>query len=125
MPEAYEKFDHKKIPSVDNLKAPAIKATVIALLVRLDKVKADKEKLEIEEDDLKTELEVIQEKVGWTGFRHEQFCFYASRVAGRKTLDKMLLLENGCPASVLNASYKEGQPSMRRTFKRLEEGEAA
>ena len=120
-----EKFEFKKLPNVEHLKAPAIKATVIALLTRLDKVKTDKDRLDIEEDDLKTELEVLQEKVGWTGFRHERFCFIASRIAGRKTLDKMLLLENGCPASVLNASYKEGQPTVRRTFRRLEEGEAA
>lgn len=120
MAEDKERLEFKKLPPVTELDTQKRKQ-VIDLLETLDQVATEKALLGMREDDLKDELERLQKETGKTGFRHGWLCFTAQSVAGRKTLDKMLLLENGCPAAVLNASYKEGKPSTRVTFKHLDE----
>jgi hypothetical protein len=94
---------------------------VIALLERLDKLKEDLHKLGDEEDDILNELTRIQQETGRSGFRYGWLCFTAVKVAGRKSLDRLLLMENGCPAAVIQQSYKEGNPTTHRKFHRLKE----
>jgi hypothetical protein len=124
MPEPEEKEsaqELKKLPNVAGLEDITIRKRVMQLLEDLDQTVREKLALSIREDDLKEELEQLQKQSGKVGFRHGWLCFRAQQVAGRKTLDKMLLLENGCPASVLNSSYKTGKPTTRLTFKHLDE----
>lgn len=115
-----DKVQLKNLPGIEDLKS-VTKTRIVLLLARLDRVIAERDALNVEEDDIKTELETIQKATGRAGFRHGTLCFMAQAVAGRRTLDKMLLLENGCPVAALNASYKVGAESVRRTFKNLEE----
>jgi hypothetical protein len=122
MPEDKERQELKKLPSVEGLEAEARKE-VMMLLECLDELMVKKAELALQEDNLKDRLEELQKQLKLPGFRHGWLTFRAQPVAGRRTLDKMLLLENGCPASALNLSYKEGQPSTRVTFKHLSEEE--
>jgi hypothetical protein len=118
--EAENKVEYVKLPPIADLDQEK-RARIAKLMESLDEVITEKLHLTIKEDDLKEELERLQQETGRTGFRHGWLIFCAQSVAGRRTLDKMLLLENGCPAAVLNASYVTGKPSTRVTFKHLEE----
>lgn len=109
-----------KLPNVMELE-DGYRQKVEKLLERLDEVNESRKKLEDEEDDILSELTQIQGKTNQKGFRYGWLCFTATKTAGRKTLDKMLLIENGCPAAVINQSYKEGAPGLRRIFHRLKE----
>ncbi len=115
-----ERLEFQALPAVADLETKT-KQRVIAALELLDQVSAQKAVLEAREEELKAELERLQLEAGRPGFRYGWLCFASVPTKGRKTLDKMLLLENGCPASVLNASYKTGEPGTRCTFKRLSE----
>jgi hypothetical protein len=119
---AEDKIEFAKLPSVSDLPATKRKLAM-ELMEALDQIVEKKAAILVTEDHLKDELEKIQRLCGTTGLRHGALAFCSQPVKGKKTLDKMLLLENGCPADVLNASYKTGQPSVRNTFKRLEEEE--
>jgi len=118
----HDKSQSASLPLIDCLK-PAVRLRVASLLEQLDQTVMDRTLLTIKEDDLKEELERLQKEAGVVGFRHGWLTFCCQPVAGRKTLDKLLLIENGCPASVLKASYVTGKPSTRTTFKHLEEDE--
>lgn len=115
-----EDKEFSKLPSVAELPTEPRQRT-IALLESLDQLLIEKAKIMSREDDLKEELERLQKATKVPGFRHGLLCFVAQTVAGRKTLDKELLLENGCPALVIATSYKIGAPYTRCTFKRLPE----
>ncbi len=113
-------IEYTKLPLVTDLDTET-RQRVTALLESLDQLITEKRKLLDKEDDLKNELSSLQKSKGKSGFRHGSLCFVAQSVAGRKTLDKELLLENGCSAAVIAMSYKTGAPSTRCTFKRLTE----
>ena len=120
MAEDKERLEFKKLPSVNDLEAEKRKQ-VIDLLETLDQIVAQKGVLAIREDDLKDELERLQKELGKTGFRHGWLCFTSQPVAGRRTLDTMMLMEAGVPAATINACYKTGKPSTRVTFRHLDE----
>lgn len=117
---ADDRIEYAKLPPIDYLETET-RQRVIALLESLDQVVTEMAKLADREDDLKQELERLQAASGRPGFRYGWLCFVAQSVAGRKTLDKMLLLENGVSAKTIESSYKEGKPGTRCTFKRLPE----
>lgn len=120
MAEDKERLEYKKLPSVNDLEA-AKRKQVIELLETLDQIITQKNTLAIHEDDLKDELERLQKELGQTGFRHGWLCFTSQPVAGRKTLDTMMLMEAGVPATTINACYKVGKPTTRVVFKHLDE----
>ena len=72
------------------------------------------------EEKLKADLNKLRDEAGRPGFRYGSLTFQSIRVSGKRTLDKMLLLENGCPIRVLEASYKEGKPSLHIVFRNLD-----
>jgi hypothetical protein len=112
----------KSLPNVTTLKNE-MRQKVMNLMDLLAEVVEQRIQISIREDELKDQLEALQKEAATPGFRYGNLIFRVEQVAGRKTLDKMLLLENGCPISALNASYKEGKPSTRCTFKDLGEEE--
>ncbi len=115
-------IEYSKLPLVTDLEL-GVRQEVTALLERLDKLTQDKARLLDQEDDTKNELSRLQRRSNKAGFRYGQLCFVSQTVAGRKTLDRELLLEAGCPALVIAQGYKVGAPGTRCTFKRLKEGE--
>jgi hypothetical protein len=80
-----------------------------------------RKKLEVIEDDLKDRLGDLQRKANFPGIREGDLCFVWQMVKGRRMLNKDLLLLNGVPAEVIDASMKVGKATERRTFKRLDE----
>lgn len=119
--EESSRFEFNSLPPVTGLEDVKTRQRVVALLELLDHIVVERTKLEEQEDACKLELEELQRASDKTGFRYGLLCFAAQQVKGRKTLDKMALIENGCPAAVIEKSYKESAPSVRRTFKRLPE----
>lgn len=118
--ESASRLDFASLPDIEGLVAET-RARVARLLHLLDEATDSVARWEKLVDEYKTELADIQATTGRTGFRHEQLCFVSQLVKGRKTLDKMALIEHGCPALVIAKSYVEGKPSIRKTFKRLPE----
>ena len=112
----------KHLPTIADLDT-AQRLEIMNLMEELETVVEQRRALAVREDHLKDELERWQKELKKPGFRHGWLIFRSEVTAGRKTLDKLLLLENGCPAHVLNESYKTGSPSTRVIFKRLEEEE--
>lgn len=53
--------------------------------------------------------EIIREE-GWDGMRSGRFCCMSRYQAGRKTLDRALLVENGVTPEQIEASFKVGDP---------------
>jgi hypothetical protein len=115
-----ERLAFAALPPVSEL-ALTTKAKVMALLELLDTTLEQKARLVEVEEKCKAELEQLQRDAGKEGFRHGWLCYAAQDVDGRKTLDKMLLLEHGVSAKTIATCYKTGNPSVRRTFKRLSE----
>jgi hypothetical protein len=120
MAEDKERLEFKKLPSVSDLETQ-LRKRVIETLEALDQIVIEKNKLAIQEDEMKDELERLQKESGKTGFRHGWLCFTAQAVAGRKTLDTMMLMEAGVPAATIQSCYKVGRPTTRVTFKHLDE----
>jgi hypothetical protein len=110
----------RELPSVTELK-PDVRAKVMALMDELADVTVEANRLNTREAQLKKQLDTLRDEAGQPGFRYANLSFQAIRVSGRRTLDKWMLLENGCPSRVLDASYKEGKPSLRLIFKDTEE----
>ena len=115
------RIEFASLPPVSEVEDIRTRQRVVALLEQLDKTTAELQELEKRDEALKQELQELQHASGKTGFRYGLLCFLAQQVKGRRTLDRMLLMENGCPASVIEQSFKEGTGSVRRTFKRLPE----
>jgi hypothetical protein len=70
-------------------------------------------------EEIKLELEQFQYMVDAPGLRHENYVFSATEVAGRKTLDKIMLQQNGVAKEVIDMSYKKAESHMRRVFKAI------
>lgn len=75
--------------------------------------------LEDRMEEIKLTLEQFQYMVDAPGIRHEDRVFIASEVKGRKILDTILLIENGCPKQALKDSYRQSPPHIRRLFTRF------
>ena len=116
-----EKVAFAKLPPVAGIQDTGKRLRVMELMEQLETILAQKSNLLVMEDEAKDELERMQKEMAKPGFRHGWLAFCSQQVKGRRTLDKMLLLENGCPAAILNQSYKTGEPYVRNIFKRLDE----
>lgn len=124
--EAEQKEDRlvfANLPQVTELQDTKTRQRIIALLELLDQMVEKRAKLEAVEEDCKSELEALQTATNKTGFKYGLLCFISQPTKGRKTLDKYLLMEHGVSAKTIQASYKEGAPGTRKTFKRLPEAE--
>lgn len=121
--ETPTRFEFASLPPVAELEDAKTRQRVVALLELLDATVAERAALEVREEECKAELEALQTAAKTTGFKYGLLCFVAQPVKGRKSLDRFLLMENGVSAKTIQASYKEGAPSVRRTFKRLGEEE--
>lgn len=123
MSEARQEF--AGLPRVSEIEDVKIRQRVTALLELLDQTVTEKDRLEAIENDCKDELEQLQTAAGKAGFRCGLLCFQAVQAKGRKTINSEkvqgLLLEYGFPPAQMYEIWKEGEPSVRRTFKRLPE----
>jgi len=70
-------------------------------------------------EEIKLELEQFQYMVDAPGIRHENYVFSAHEVAGRKTLDKILLQQNGVSKEIIEASMRKAESHMRRLFRSI------
>ncbi len=70
-------------------------------------------------EEIKLELEQFQYMVDAPGIRHENYVFSATEVAGRKTLDKILLQQNGVSKAIIEASQKQAESHIRRMFRSI------
>lgn len=109
---------YAELPDVSELglrlrkKAAALLAE-LACVIERQKADADLEK------DLKNKLEKLQTDAELPGLRYEGLCFVSRVSAGRRTLDKTMLIENGVDPKVIESSMKVGELYMTRTFKDL------
>ena len=121
MPSPKDLSVFANLPDItEELKAPDRRRTAPLLeeLAELtDCMKRDSERIE----QLKGLLESIQTKYGLSGLRFGNLAFRTLEVAGRRTLDKTLLVQNGVDPETIEASMKESAPSVRREFRRIEE----
>ena len=115
--------EFKALPPVTSLEDDRARKEIIRLLEELDTLVIEKSKMLGREDQIKDRLEELQQETGRRGFRFGLLCYTAVSVTGHKTLDKMALMEHGVPASVITLCTKEGEPSIRRNFRRLKEDE--
>lgn len=74
----------------------------------------------IGKQEITGELERIQQEAELPGLRWGSLVYTVTQSAGRRTLDKSLLIENGVDPAAIAASYKEGKPFVTRVFKNLE-----
>lgn len=117
---ADDRLEFATLPLVTELDTE-VQQRVIALLEILDSLTKEKAQVLTKESDAEEELERLQKAHSKPGFRHGRLVFASQPVAGRRSLDRGLLLENGCSASIIADSYKTGTPSTRCTFKKLPE----
>jgi hypothetical protein len=103
----------------EELKGPERKK-VAALLEELGNLQAQTKLNDERSDEIKNILALTQAKHQLNGLRFGNLAFRVLQVPGRKTLDKLLLMENGVDPETIEASMKFGNPSMRREFKRLD-----
>jgi hypothetical protein len=115
-----EQKEYAKLPLVAEM-PDRYRDTTSQLLHQLDETVKQRKKLEVIEDDLKDRLGDLQRKANFPGIREGDLCFVWQMVKGRRMLNKDLLLLNGVPAEVIDASMKVGKATERRTFKRLDE----
>jgi hypothetical protein len=70
---------------------------------------------------IKEQLRDHCESYGTGGMRSGSLAVYYRGMVTRKTLDKTLLLENGCPLEALEASYREGTPFLDMSIRAIKE----
>lgn len=121
--ESSNHFAFASLPSVAEMEDNETRARIMVLLESLDNAVAVRQELEANEEEWKAELETLQAATNKVGFKFGSLCFVSQPTKGRRTLDKMLLMENGVAAKIIQSSYKEGKPGTRCTFKRLAEDE--
>lgn len=108
-----------ELPLVDELRNNRLMLRTIRLLEELDLVEETAKINKERADEIKEELGVIQSKAGLRGIQYHGLCFAEREMSGRKSLDKMLLIENGVEADTIEASMKTGKPFVERRFKNL------
>lgn len=89
------------------------------LLEELDSIRQLKETYASREDELKRRLEDIQSEHELCGLRYGQLAYCARSNEGRRTLNKIKLIELGVSAQVVEAAYKRGDPYIKREFRNL------
>lgn len=68
-------------------------------------------------EDIKTILLNVQNENEMNGIRHNNFAYVASFQDGKRTLNKEMLIENGCDPDIISNSYKTGDGFWKREFK--------
>lgn len=106
-----------EFPDLKDIAKPKQAVEVCGLLARMEAIQGMMDELKAEAEDLNKALEVWQKQLGQPGLRSGKLAFVVSDVAGRRSLDRELLIENGVSASVIAASMKAGKPSVRREFR--------
>lgn len=117
--EESNRFEWGALPAVAALENIQTRQRVIALLELLDQLVTKREELETAEETCKAELEQLQVANSLPGFKYGLLAFASQATKGRKSLDKLLLMENGVSAAIIQSSYVAGKPSVRRTFRKL------
>lgn len=74
-------------------------------------------------EELKKQIEQIQDFARAPGFRHGQLFFTSKYYTGKRNLDRGKLLENGVTAQQIADSFTVGKGSVRKTFGRLDEAD--
>ena len=87
-----------------------------ALMAELEKLG----KVESRIEEIKQELEGIQEDYGRAGLRFGKLAFRSQEMAGRRTLKVEKLIEAGVKASLIEACYETGKAYTTKTFKVLD-----
>jgi len=106
------------LPLISVLSAPQMKQAQ-SLLEELEAVEA-REKGEVERgDEIKRELGKIQVGAGLVGLRFGQLCFKEAQRPGKKTLNKVKLVEKGVAPELIVACTDTGKPFAKREFKKL------
>lgn len=119
-PASDDPIKFAELPEMSELsKASQLRAA--NLLIELELVTGMESEAKIRGDEIKNLLEHIQQEEDVKGFRAGNLCFFSREVAGRRTLDRFLLIENGVTPDIIEASMKTGAGYMERRFKNLDE----
>lgn len=115
------KHNSETLSALPELKpAKAAHKSLIAKLNEAHGMKATIDRCEARFKELKDEIQQIQQQLDLPQFRAGRFCCITTQTAGRRTLDKAMLVDNGVDPDIIEASYKEGAPSQRTEFPVIE-----
>jgi hypothetical protein len=116
-----DSFKYAELPDIRVSEALEVPRMLQAqqLLTELDAVVMMEKTYKDRGEEIKRELETLQLVAKLPGFRLESLCFVARLMPGRRTLDRLLLVENGVDPEVIDASMKLGEPYMERRFKNI------
>lgn len=90
---------------------PTAIGTIAALMEADLSYQEEQKAIESSRSEIKRQLSrLLAENDAPDGARWNSWCVYITRGKTRRTLDKTLLVLNGCPASVIEQSYKESKP---------------
>lgn len=102
-------------PTVDDLESSKPRRkTIAALLLNAADLKQEIARCKAELDDLIDQLLSHSQRLGTTSIRHEGVAFYCSESEGKRTLDRVLLIENGVDPNIIEASMKTGKPFWKK-----------
>lgn len=93
------------------------------LLEELDSVQELKSTYEAREEEIKLELQRLQNEYELMGLRWGDFAFAATSNKGKETLDKTLLIQHGVSAETIRACTKTGNPYVKKEFRNLKKRE--
>lgn len=115
------KHSSETLSALPELKpSKAAHKSLIAKLNEAHGMKATADKCEARLKELKEEIQTLQQQLDLPSFRAGRFCCITTQTAGRRTLDRTLLVDNGVDPDIIEASYKEGAPSQRTEFPVIE-----
>lgn len=117
-PETKSKLVWADLPLVSTL-PPGDMREAKELLEELDSVQELKSTYEDREEEIKLELQRLQNEYNLMGLRWGDFAFAATSNKGKKTLDKTLLIQYGVSAEVIKACIKTGNPYVKKEFRNL------
>ena len=117
-PETKPKLVWADLPLVSVL-PPSDMREAKELLEELDSVQELKDTYAQREEEIKLELQRLQNDYELMGLRWGDFAFAATSNKGKETLDKTLLIQHGVSAEVIKASTKTGNPYVKKEFRNL------
>ena len=118
VPETKPKLVWADLPLVSALSPTDIRAAKY-LLKELDSVQELKSTYEAREEEIKLELQRLQNEYELMGLRWGDFAFAATSNKGKETLDKTLLIQHGVSAEVIKSCTKTGNPYVKKEFRNL------
>lgn len=108
-----------ELPTVLQLEDEDDVAQARDLLIRLDTALSLEKECKRTGDEVKAKLRALQRSKDLRGLRDGSLCYFSREVPGKRTLDKMMLIENGVGAEVIEDSMKTGKPYVEYRFKNL------